>query len=549
MRRGGSRRQRGSVLVMAAFGLAVAIGCLAVLDVAHIFTVRRDLQKVADLAALAGARLSTDCATMQARGRTNANANAHATGADRGLALDCGTWSAASGFVATAATPSSPAASNALRVTATRHVPYFFMSGTGYEVQAQAIARNQPQDVFSLGTGLARVHDGALNALLSATLGKPVNLDLASWQGLASTQLQVLQLVNAPTLNVGTVRALLDAQVDLADLTLAMAQALTTSQPLSATLLEGLAVGIPRALRVRLGDVLRVELPDVEAAAQARINPLELLLVAAQVANAGNLLDLGAALPTNPLANITLRLRIVEPPQLAIGVEGTEARSAQIRLALDTQVLSLPASLLAVTGLHLPLHVEAAPGVATLRRIDCAADVADCAVEFDVRPGLARACVGVGPGGEPGCNGPVQLTSLKVSVWPLGDIVVAVNGFADANLSNTTAQTARIAGAAVMGSHWTGSAPSGASVADGLAGLFTSLRPQANLVVLGINIGAIVNPLLAALTGVIADVTATILRPILAGLLDPLLGLLGVQAGVADLHQIELRCAGAELVN
>ncbi|RYY82986.1 MAG: hypothetical protein EOO24_39570, partial [Comamonadaceae bacterium] len=117
----GPRHQRGSVLVLAAFGLGVALACLMVLDVAHVFTVKRDLQKVADLAVLAGARLPGSCAAMQARSEASAVANNHDVGATRTLRLECGTWAAATGFAA------SGTAATALRGTATRQVPYFFM--------------------------------------------------------------------------------------------------------------------------------------------------------------------------------------------------------------------------------------------------------------------------------------------------------------------------------------------------------------------------------------------------------------------------------------
>ena len=50
-----TRRQSGAVAMLGALWLMVAVICLATIDIGNVFWQRRELQKIADLAALAGA--------------------------------------------------------------------------------------------------------------------------------------------------------------------------------------------------------------------------------------------------------------------------------------------------------------------------------------------------------------------------------------------------------------------------------------------------------------------------------------------------------------
>ena len=49
------RRQSGSVAMLGALWLMIAVICLATIDIGNVFWQKRELQKIADLAALAGA--------------------------------------------------------------------------------------------------------------------------------------------------------------------------------------------------------------------------------------------------------------------------------------------------------------------------------------------------------------------------------------------------------------------------------------------------------------------------------------------------------------
>lgn len=552
------RRQRGAALVLGAAALAMALACLMVLDVAHVFTVKRELQKVADLAALAGANLPGDCAAMQGRAQASAAANGHVQGTGGNDAkFECGAWTPAGGFAAAGASGPS-----ALRATASRSVPYFFLFAGSRTVQAQAVARNDAYDVFSLGTGLASVNAGALNALLSAILGSKVDLQLASYQGLANAQLRLGDLVDVDTLNVGTVQELLDANVRLSDLTLAMAQALQGGNVLQASVLQALALQVPGNLDLKLSDLLDVQLPSTEAAADVKLNVLDLLLAAAQVSNGSRLLDLSASVPSNALASVDLKLQVVEAPRIAIGVEGTQAHSAQVRLLLNTRLLSLtlPAGLLATSGLQLPLYVEAAPGTATLQRMQCAPDVADCAVEFNVQPGIARACIGTDAmSASPdttGCTAPAHLLAVDVNLLGLKVASIDLQARADVQIADTAGQTVRFgsggfAGSQVNDSYYEASTSVGSSVAQLLVGLPSNLQLDPHISLLGIDLGlldGLVAGLLQTVLNAVSALTSSVLQPLLVNLVGPLLETLGVRAGIADLHQIALHCSHAELV-
>ena len=118
-----TRRQSGAVAMLGALWLMVAVICLATIDIGNVFWQKRELQKIADLAALAGAQGETP-AVCQA----NATRIATLNGMTGAPLVECGNWTPSPGVADTRTyfvNGASPL--NASRVTVARTVPYLFL--------------------------------------------------------------------------------------------------------------------------------------------------------------------------------------------------------------------------------------------------------------------------------------------------------------------------------------------------------------------------------------------------------------------------------------
>lgn len=74
--RASPRRQRGSVVVMASVWILLSMVILGSLDIGNVFFTRRDMQRVADLAALAAVqKLDDTCANVTSVATSNASTN------------------------------------------------------------------------------------------------------------------------------------------------------------------------------------------------------------------------------------------------------------------------------------------------------------------------------------------------------------------------------------------------------------------------------------------------------------------------------------------
>ncbi|HTH74566.1 MAG TPA: TadG family pilus assembly protein, partial [Trinickia sp.] len=146
-----ARRQRGAVAPIVALFMTIVIASLGALDVGNAFFARRALQRTADLAALAAAQTMDDaCAQPTATALANARVNGFdANAAGNSLTIVCGRWEANTAFVA--ANTATPL--NAVRVSAQRTVPYFFL-GPARRMSASATAKATTLGAFTIGTTL-----------------------------------------------------------------------------------------------------------------------------------------------------------------------------------------------------------------------------------------------------------------------------------------------------------------------------------------------------------------------------------------------------------
>jgi uncharacterized membrane protein len=367
----GARREseRGAVLIFVAFSMVMFIAACAIsVDVGRVIVVNRSLQTVADAGALDAARYLDISGVTNARLTTQAEAAATANGSNATVTAVEGTLSGGT-FTA--------GAGQFVKVTAASTLSHLFEPGSS-SLSRFAIAEAAPPNAgFSIGTDLlsfTSTNSAVLNPLLS-TLGTSVSFTAVGYQGMASTNVTVQQLIDASgglltpsnVLNtslttaqwdqiistaVGSQAALLTCTGASPPATCAANTAFTTQGPFggasfSTTLCKMVSID---------GSTCTSTLPT--SALNASVNVLQTLTTEAELANGTNSLTVNLGLGALTSLSITLG----QIPQVAYGPVGngttTMAKTGQVNVTLS--VLGLIT--VAVTG---------ATGTADLTSINC----------------------------------------------------------------------------------------------------------------------------------------------------------------------------------
>jgi uncharacterized membrane protein len=551
--------------------MTIVVASLGALDVGNAFYARRSLQRTADLAALAAAQTMDDtCTQPVASARANAAANGFdPDAAGQSVAVVCGRWdttaNAAPSYFAAAGTGVQR---NAVQVTTLRTVPYFFL-GPARQMSATATAKATNLGAFTIGTSLAQLQNGLVNALLNALLGANLTLSAASYDSLANARVRVRDLMAAA--GVGTIDQLMAVQMNVAQLAQLMASALSTTALADANLQSDVATlqtvasaGIAASTQFALGDganghgVFALGVADSQSALDATISPFDALLVAAEIAKAGQApVDVTGGLGIGGLG-ATLKVQIIEPPVLAVGEAGVDpatqqwrtlAHTAQVRLYLNVALATASLPGIGSIGLNIPLSLEAAPGTAWLAATNCASTKASSTSTIGVQPGLANICVGDTPANL-AASQPFSCTKRATFVNVPNVLQVSANAALPAVVPQSSAATLTFDGVTPSGDDYQSANADalGRILATALGGLAASLSQPSGLDVtlfggISLPIGMIDSVVLAALMPA--------LDTLLSGIdlaIDPLLQLLGVQLGVATIHDLSLTCGASQLV-
>lgn len=560
------RRLRGAVSVMTAtFVATVGLAVLVSIDIGNLFYQQRALQRSADLAAMAAVqRLDVPTAAQQAVVQNGLTVD----GSNVTLAVVPGVWDASAGtaptyFTAQAAVDGN---TNAAQVTITQNVPYFFMVGRR-QLTATAIAKNTSIVAFSLGSGLASVNNGLLNQLLGYLLHTNLNIDAVSYQGLATTNIRLADL--AVALGAGSMQQLLSLSPSLGNLFNAVISVASQSGLAGVTVggagaSNALSFGNDLNVPINIGDggasspgllqVLALA-GNEQAALNATVNVLDLLTTAAQIANSQSAVNVApVTLNLVGLGAVTLSLKIIEPPAIAVGPPGqflsgpnagqwrTQARTAQVRLGLDINVNA--AGLLAV---DLPIALQVAGATGHAKSTSCSIPRSNSTATISVQPQPVSACIASGAATAVnsalncGSMAPAQLISMPVLGF-LGNQMVNVK----ANISPTanTGWTDVTIAANQIGLNpqqdTSGKTPPRVTTGSVFGSILNSNLSQLQITVAGLDLSPILAPVLA--------ITLVPVGQILDAVLSPLLGVLGIQLGYADIKLLSLDCDAVELV-
>ena len=341
----GATRQRGAIGMMAALTLGMAlVFVLLVVDSGRLYLEKRDLQRVADMAALEASTRGGDCAAgATATVYANASANRNGftfPGPDRNLQVACGVLTLDANNLRVFA--GDPSKSEAIRVIASHVVPQSFAGGIGalfggaprgatVNLSATAVAALPPplasltirSTALSIDTGKS----ATLNALFGGLLGGSLNINAAGWNGLVNSNISLLGYLDRLKVDLNLSAAGYDQVLGN---TIAVSQLIQTAVNVldpSGTLGATATIGSLQALKVAagttsvvLGNMLHIETGSNVTALATNLKVFDLIEAVVQLANKKNGLVATLPISLSGLAQITARVQVLEPPQLsAIG--------------------------------------------------------------------------------------------------------------------------------------------------------------------------------------------------------------------------------------
>lgn len=577
------QQQRGFAAVFAAIAMIAMLSAVALaIDVGRLYSAKRSLQRAAHLAALDAVQVVSGCT---GRGVTGSQANAAdevtASLARNGFAADSVVTEI--GMRDTTVSPlrfialsDGDARISAVQVTLTRAAPERLIPGiTGsrdLSLQARAAAQQAPQAGVSLGPSVLSLDSSnspLLNMVLGGLLGGSVNLSVASQQGLAAAQVELGELAAAA--GVATPSGLASISTTLPGALQLLADALNATggavNASAAATLQGLAAVADPSRNVLLGDVLEIGSSITgDAADTLYVDALSLTMALAQSAVEGQSLDLPVAvsLPAG-LANLKLALKVTSAPKVfgpgpaGLGPDNlplTYARAAALQLQVRADLLDINGVLSALSPLvgvvsqpiHIGLDIDLGAAEAAVREIQCPArNRPDTVVDLDVDTRLATVRLGTFAGSAASLSpltGGALINAINLPlVGPVLSVVLSKAatldvGSADNNQASftndfplyvplpTPTNPRQVGDQALLSS-------AGASLTEEFSQSLT-----VKVLGVGLPLGdtlSLVGSLLAPLFGLLDSV------------IDPLLALLGVQAGSASVEVFQVSVPRAEV--
>ncbi|MFT4263192.1 MAG: hypothetical protein QM572_07415 [Nocardioides sp.] len=586
-------RQRGATAIVVAVVVAVVavpLGGLAV-DIGMQRVGRSDAQALADVASQDAARAmgaavssgttssSTLTSLAQSAATTSVAAQVGALGTSSPTVtayvgtLASGTYSsnqalgcngnAYNSYFSAAGSGTTP---NAVLVVVSNSVDYTFMPGTGGYCRS-SIATANPTACLQVGSWAARLNSSnsaLLTLLLNRVLGgsTPLTVSAASYEGLVGASVPLSAL--AVQLGVGSVQQLANTSVSLSTLAVAAATVLQNNgNVVQATLLSAIAAQITATTTVTLGKIVDVS-SGGGSVADASIDVLTLLAGEAFVANGTNVISvpsLGTNIGLSGTA-LTTSVKVTESPQEKCGPVGTSASTAQADVTISGNAASVatPSSL---TGLSLgvgaggtAVNVSLAKATGTITKIVCGAGTTASpqGIDVSVASGLLSASVSQ----DITVNGSID-TSGSVLGSLLGSLlgsVVKVNISGRLRLTVTTGTVGgSTAPASIRIPPKTFTTPTSSSstalAVNGLGVTATWLDSAGNVTsgptltayagILGLSLSTTVlssGQITQLVNSLVSNLASGVLSPVLSlvdsTLLTPLMNLLGLSVGGAD---------------
>ncbi|WDH54052.1 TadG family pilus assembly protein [Pseudomonas chlororaphis] len=383
----GPARQRGAIGLIGALALGTAVLCtLVVVDSGRLYLDQRELQRVADNAALEAVTRGGNClagGSADRYAKESAARNGFVVGDGRPLTATCGSLQTGADNLRTFSPNASQA--SAIRVVVSEAVPTSIALGvanlfsdnpvsTTTSLSATAVAAQPKPPLAQLTIRSTLVDLNLLNGALSGLAGSAINVSLLGWQGLVDTDISLLgylkQLAIDLNVSAGNYSELLDVDTDITQL---LQTSISVAQKNGATAEVLTALGSIKAaaintVPVKLGDLLKLQTGTADAGLDANVQLLSLVEAFLQLASSQSAAAVELPVSVLGLAGVTTRVKIVSPPEFAIGNPELAAadplgpnriyvRTAQVRALLTVDLSLINSVLQAVNALLSPVVV------------------------------------------------------------------------------------------------------------------------------------------------------------------------------------------------
>lgn len=564
------RGRDGNVAVMTALFMPLCAGLMALgVDFGHLALERRQLQTVADLASIAVASnlanaeqaamahlqdngvdvvVKTPRGWIDASGQTYDEASVP-PGLGR-VTIEKGRYVAdRSADVALRFTVGAQPHDGA-RVTVQKAGTLFFagLFTTAPIMAATGTSAAQKQAGFSIGSRLASLDGGLLNAILSQMLGTTISLKAVDYRLLAAADVGATDLAQGLmkelSLTTATYEDLLDAEISVAQLLGGIARAPGLSSPAGA-LLRSLVGSLPKSgptfklsslLDLGSKEPLRVQ---SGSGLQMKLGLLDLLQASAALASGGKLVSVETAAGLPGLGKVDLALAIGEPPvgtpPNRFGTLGDAVRTSQVRLAATVTIDGLAE--LAGIKIRLPLYLEVAHAEAKLADIQCHSRApANATVILDAVPGVAELSIGdVDPTVLRNFGRTPRVTKARL----VDSGLLSIDGIAQTDVGALKHRRLSFSPTEIaVGT--TKTVSSDGMVTSATQSLLSTLEVDIRILFLSVGSPKLIQ---AALAKTLAAAT-----PSLDALIDRLLATAGVRVGEADLRVTGVSCSPPVLV-
>lgn len=394
------RDQSGAVtLWLAAALLSLVIFTSVAIDTARLAFQRQQLQSIADLAAseiglnnpyFIQSEGASNLATMLSdKYKDQVDSltvqNGYATIQNKRWVIDTSTAAVANGYPAS-------------KVVVTKTVPQSMIAGGLFndnEITLMAEAAVQKAGIISFGIGsktLSSADSGILNGLLGGLLGTNLDLDVASYEGLANTSLKLGSVLDALALDLGlgSPQEVLETNISLLSVLETYLNVLDNGDQFP----DGLNIIINQLALVEsipdivLGDVFTLSENGTQGAAlETSLSALDLIKTTIFAANKHHFVNIPAlSLGVPGITDVTVKTQIIEPPQYTVATlpinedSPPSVKNSQVELTLSasldlvdgiTDALSIATLNLAnIEVSPLEINVTAAQAKATLTQLN-----------------------------------------------------------------------------------------------------------------------------------------------------------------------------------
>jgi len=519
--------QLGSVVVQFALLITALIAVLGVIQIGYMYYAKRDLQRIADLAAMVTVNAITygnanTCPIAQAEGKNSVDAQLGLYQDQAQSLPTCGHWDAINGFTSNGAPLNS--AQVTLQVKTLQLLPFTgnrFVSST-----AIAVKSSEPVAAFSIGSQLL------CGTLIGQVTG--VNLCLLNSGGVLNAKITPASLLQQ--LGIDLDLGLL-TPTDVATIPKIKITELISA---SASLIGESTADVFISLLAQLkADIGKLEIPLIGTAgspgiftlatlgngkfghaADVQVSAFDIIGTALAIGTKDQAIDAGVNL-IGGLASS--KIKIISPPSYASGPAKpsiTKAYNSQIRLNLETNSLG---SVLGLPLLPLKISVDLVNGEGTLEKISCEKNPKT--VDISVKSSIGKICIGSLNASGSTCEPMVALLGL-VTVKAEADLLPASNQII-ADIEKGSTRESQI---------------NNLQIGSTLSSLLGNLEIK----LIGINLGpvtSLVNAILEpALKGILNNLGSFLSGAVLKNLL-------GLNIGETKITVSDIKCDTAQLIH